>query len=465
MLKTHCLSKPINLSRGLATQVSNATFTKHTKLNNGISVYTNSQPTENNHYSNNNTVTLLVRNSGVTSENPYNNGVSHVWSHYYQNDPTLNKWANSNGAILSSDVRRDYQTFSLNGQIPLKESLQFLNSNLLNLQTNKLESHNLSKVKQQVMDKISYQENKQQDKAVIEHLYSTAFQNTPLSLPLLGTLDTVSDLTKDDLVKFAKERYDSTDNLAILVSGSQVANQSHEAIVEAVDQVLSSVSTKGKATDGSSLAKSSFIGSEVRLRDDTLPHAWISIAVESEAVGSPDQLTSEVAAAIFGQYNAFEPRSRLQGIKVLDTLQEYGLCDSFKHFQLSHRDSGLWGMVTRTSNVSGIDDLIHFILKQWNRLSISITETELERGKAMLKLSLAEKYGGTANWADFLVNYPQYKSLDEIFAEIDKVTVKDLKHWANKRLWDQDIAIAGMGQIEDLLDYMRMRNDMSMMRW
>lgn len=461
MLRTHCLSKPINLSRGLATQVSNATFAKHTKLNNGVSVYTNSQPTENNN------ITLLVRNSGVTSENPYNNGVSHVWSHYYQNDPTLNKWANSNGTVLSSNLNRDYQTFSLDGQVPLKESLQFLKSNILDLQTNKLDSNNLSTVKQQVLDKISYQENKQQDKAVVEHLYSTAFQNTPLSLPLLGTLETVSDLTKDDLFKFAKERYDNTDNLSILVSGPQVNNQSHESIVEAVDQVLSSVSTKGgKATDGSSsLAKSSFIGSEVRLRDDTLPHAWISIAVESEAVGSPDQLTSEVAAAIFGQYNAFEPRSRLQGIKVLDTLQEYGLCDNFRHFQLSHRDSGLWGMVTRTSNVSGIDDLIHFLLKQWNRLSISITETELERGKAMLKLSLAERYSGTANWADFIVNYPKYQSLDEIFAEIDKVTVKDLKRWANKRLWDQDIAIAGMGQIEDLLDYMRMRNDMSMMRW
>lgn len=461
MLRTHCLSKPINLSRGLATQVSNATFAKHSKLNNGVSVYTNSQPTENNN------ITLLVRNSGVTSENPYNNGVSHVWSHYYQNDPTLNKWANSNGTVLSSNLNRDYQTFSLDGQAPLKESLQFLKSNILDLQTNKLDSNNLSTVKQQVLDKISYQENKQQDKAVVEHLYSTAFQNTPLSLPLLGTLETVSDLTKDDLFKFAKERYDNTDNLSILVSGPQVNNQSHESIVEAVDQVLSSVSTKGgKATDGSSsLAKSSFIGSEVRLRDDTLPHAWISIAVESEAVGSPDQLTSEVAAAIFGQYNAFEPRSRLQGIKVLDTLQEYGLCDNFRHFQLSHRDSGLWGMVTRTSNVSGIDDLIHFLLKQWNRLSISITETELERGKAMLKLSLAERYSGTANWADFIVNYPKYQSLDEIFAEIDKVTVKDLKRWANKRLWDQDIAIAGMGQIEDLLDYMRMRNDMSMMRW
>lgn len=465
MLRIHYLSKPIYLSRGLATQVSNATFAKHTKLNNGISIYTNSQQTENNN-NNNNRITLLVKNSGVTSETPYNNGVSYIWSHYYQNDPTLNKWANSNGTILSSKLDRDFQTFSLNGQLSLTDSLQFLYSNILNSQTNIFDSNNLSILKRQVIDKISYQENKQQHKAVIEHLYSTAFQNTPLGLPLLGTEDTVSDLTKDDLFKFAKEKFNNTDNLSVLVSGPQVTDQSHESIVETVDQVFSLVSSRGKYThNSSSLGKSKFIGSEVRLRDDTLPHAWISIAVESEPIDSPDQLVSQVAASIFGQYNAFEPRSRLQGIKVLDTLQEYGLCDNFRHFQLSHRDSGLWGMVTRTSNVSGIDDLIHFLLKQWNRLSVSVTETELERGKAMLKLSLAERFSGTENWADFIVNYPNYQSLDQIFADINKVTVRDLKRWANKRLWDQDVAIAGMGQIEDLLDYMRIRNDMSMMRW
>ena len=56
-------------------------------------------------------------------------------------------------------------------------------------------------------------------------------------------------------------------------------------------------------------------------------------------------------------------------------------------------------------------------------------------------------------------------ALAEVFSKIDKITPKDVKSWASARLWDQDIAVAGAGQIEDLLDYLRMRNDMSMMRW
>lgn len=56
-------------------------------------------------------------------------------------------------------------------------------------------------------------------------------------------------------------------------------------------------------------------------------------------------------------------------------------------------------------------------------------------------------------------------ALSEVFAKIDSITAKDVKQWASNRLWDQDIAIAGTGQIEGLLDYVRIRNDMSMMRW
>lgn len=435
------------VSRGLATQV------RHSKLNNGISIYTDASKTVNE-------TTLLVQNAGSTAETPYNNGAAHVWSQFFQNDKTLNQTANGKGSKLSSSLQRDYQTFSIQSTSELADSLQLLKQNILQ------QDADHTGVKEQVIAKIINQEETRQDRAVIEHLYSTAFQNTPLSNPLWGTVETVSDLTKNDINTFAAKHFTNTNNLSLLVAGPQAT--SHEAVVETVNNTLHELTSNDSAT--ATLEKSSFLGSEVRLRDDTLPYAWISIAVQSEATNSPDRLTSELASFIFGSYNAFEPRSRLQGIKLLDDLQEYQLCDNFNHFQLSHRDSGLWGVSTRTSNVGNIDDLIHFTLKQWNRLSISITETELNRAKAQFKLSLAQKFSSlnsnNHNWADFIVNYQsQSKSLDELFTKIDAITVKDLKRWANKRLWDQDVAIAGMGQIEGLLDYMRIRNDMSMMRW
>lgn len=49
----------------------------------------------------------------------------------------------------------------------------------------------------------------------------------------------------------------------------------------------------------------------------------------------------------------------------------------------------------------------------------------------------------------------------EIERTIDRVTEKDVMDFAQRKLWDQDIAISAVGSIEGMLDYQRIRNDMS----
>lgn len=53
----------------------------------------------------------------------------------------------------------------------------------------------------------------------------------------------------------------------------------------------------------------------------------------------------------------------------------------------------------------------------------------------------------------------------ELEREIEKVTAEDVRRVALNRLWDQDIAIAAVGSIEGLLDYNRIRADMSINIW
>ena len=49
----------------------------------------------------------------------------------------------------------------------------------------------------------------------------------------------------------------------------------------------------------------------------------------------------------------------------------------------------------------------------------------------------------------------------EIERIIDNVSAKDIMEFANKKLWDQDIAMSAVGSIEGLFDYSRIRADMS----
>ena len=467
ILNIHILSLKMLKYSGLRNTAVRSVFRRSissarpevTELSNGVAVVSryNSNATT--------STTGFVFGSGAAAESPYNNGASSIISNLFTKfNRNLNKDADGKGFQLDSVVERDYQSYLVTS-LPQNtgESLKFLNDSFAkNLKINQSE---LETAKKSLLDHMDRVENEAafQEERVLEHLHATAFQNTPLSLTKTGTVDSVRDLVADDINDFATKQFKNS-NVVIVNDG----NVKHEDFVNMIEnekiQLFSG--EKPKQAKGST-----FLGSEVRLRDDTLPKAWISIAVEGESLKSRDYLTSKVAAEIFGQYNAYEPNSRLQGVKLLDNLQEYQLTESFKHFSLSYKDSGLWGFQTVTPNISNIDDLVHFTLKQWNRLTISVTDTELIRGKQMLKLKLATEYenGNIVKNISSIGNSVLVEAikptLAEQYAAIDAITVSDVKAWASKRLWDQDIAIAGSGQIEGLLDYMRIRSDMSMMRW
>lgn len=50
---------------------------------------------------------------------------------------------------------------------------------------------------------------------------------------------------------------------------------------------------------------------------------------------------------------------------------------------------------------------------------------------------------------------------EEIERVIGSITAKDVMEFANRKLWDRDIAISAYGAIEGLFDYNRIRGDMT----
>lgn len=89
----------------------------------------------------------------------------------------------------------------------------------------------------------------------------------------------------------------------------------------------------------------------------------------------------------------------------------------------------------------------------------------MERAKAQLKASILLSLDGTTAVAEDigrqLVTTGRRMSPGEIERIIDAVTEKDVMDFANRKIWDQDIAISAVGSIESLFDYSRIRADMS----
>lgn len=105
-----------------------------------------------------------------------------------------------------------------------------------------------------------------------------------------------------------------------------------------------------------------------------------------------------------------------------------------------------------TENRNQIDDLVHFTLREWSRLSYNVSEAETERAKAQLKASILLSLDGTTAVAEDIgrqiVTTGRRMNPEEVERIIGGITEKDVMSFARRKLWDQDIAISAVGAIE-----------------
>ena len=118
-------------------------------------------------------------------------------------------------------------------------------------------------------------------------------------------------------------------------------------------------------------------------------------------------------------------------------------------------------------------------------MSYNVTEAETERAKAQLKASILLSLDGSTGklWiypppihfrhannnllavaediGRQIVTTGRRMNPAEVEKVVGRISEKDVMDFARRKLWDQDIAISAVGQIEGLLDYMRLRADMS----
>ena len=103
-----------------------------------------------------------------------------------------------------------------------------------------------------------------------------------------------------------------------------------------------------------------------------------------------------------------------------------------------------------------LDDLVHFTLKEWTRMSTGPTSVEVERAKSQVKAALLLSLDGTTAVAEDigrqLVTTGRRFTPQQIEATIDAVTVDDIKRVAQKYLWDKDVCFFLEGDVLVLLD-------------
>lgn len=405
----------------------------------------------------------LYLNSGSRAENPYNSGVSTLLGNVLKNSSIAKKALSSSGVKVSSDNAKELSaiavtSFASGNSKAALDTIKSLADNASSLTADQLA------VEEEVAKSVAFANafENAPEKMVPEHMTATAFQGTTLGLPTYGKADTLAILKPVDIADFAAKNFVSS-NAALVASGSDV---SHQELVDFASSL--SIPTGSRPA----FPEATFLGSDVKMRDDTLPKAYVAISVKTPGAKSEkDYFTGLVASHINGEYVGPDSLySSFEGSKLSQIVYPNGLGDYYKHFQLAYSDVGLWGAYMSSPAVSYVDELIHFMLKSWNRMSTkTITDAELTKAKQELKLALFSHKASPAEATKELANTYFARGIlssdEELAKSIDSITLKDIAKWSDNYLYDQDIALAANGQIEDVFDYNRIRNDMSMLRW
>jgi processing peptidase subunit beta len=189
--------------------------------------------------------------------------------------------------------------------------------------------------------------------------------------------------------------------------------------------------------------KPTFVGSEVRIRDDDIPTANIAIAVEGVGWSSPDYLPMMVMQSIVGNWDRSLGLSSLTSSRLSHVVSQHNLANSFMSFSMSYSDTGLWGIYLVSENLMNLDDLVHFALKEWGRMTVGVTDVEVERAKSQLKASLLLSLDGTTAIAEDIgrqiVTSGRRLTPQQIESAVDAVTVNDIKRVASQYVWDKDV--------------------------
>jgi processing peptidase subunit beta len=156
---------------------------------------------------------------------------------------------------------------------------------------------------------------KQLEEVVFDHLHATAYQNQPLGRTILGPRENIRDITRTELTNYIKHNY--TADRMVLVGAGGVP---HQQLVEMADRYFSKLPSKAPETSAYILSKKKpdFIGSDVRIRDDTIP----------------------TAQAIVGNYDKALGNAPHQGSKLSGIVHKNGLANSYMSFSTSYSDTG-----------------------------------------------------------------------------------------------------------------------------
>ncbi len=297
-----------------------------------------------------------------------------------------------------------------------------------------------------VLEEIAMNEDDPSD-TVHEAFAAHLFGDTPLGRPVLGTVESINAITRDQINEHYVTRY-TPQHLVVAAAG----NLDHDTVVRLVSEAFRGV-----------------LDCDAEPAPPRLPDPALGSPVFGERAGTWVRLVSrgiEQANMVVGCEGLARTDDRRFALGVLNAAlgggmssrlfqeirEKRGLAYSVYNFSAQHADTGLWGIYVGCLP-SKADEVLEICMSEIAKVvSGGLTDTELDRGKGQMRgsivLGLEDPSSRMSRLGKAELVYPRLEPLDETLASIEAVTHDDVRAIAAEVL-TRPKALAVVGPFDD----------------
>lgn len=393
--------------------------------------------------------------AGSRYETTANNGVAHFLEHlafkgtHKRKQQQLEVEIENMGGHLNAYTSREQTVyFAKVFKKDVENAVEILSDILMN---SKLDEDAIERERDVILREME-EVNKQQEELVLDHLHTTAFQGTPLGLTILGPVENIKALQKQDMLDYIQKHH--TANRMVLVGAGAV---DHEHLCGLSDKYFGGLPTAPPGgLDSVVMEPARFTGSDYCVKFNSDETAHVAIAYEAASWTSEYAFPLMLMQVMLGSYDRAQGLGRNHASRLCQEVAENELAHSLSSFNTCYKDTGLFG-VYFTCPDNKLDDLMWHVMNNLVRLVHYPSDEEVERAKVNLKAVMLMGLDGHTNVAEDigrqLLTYGRRMTPAEIFSRIDAVTKEDIMATAAKFINDQDHALAAVGGIHELPDY------------
>ncbi|XP_014203295.1 mitochondrial-processing peptidase subunit beta [Copidosoma floridanum] len=411
------------------------------------------------------TVGLWI-DAGSRYETDENNGVAHFMEHMAfkgtakRSQTDLELEIENMGAHLNAYTSREQTVFyakCLTQDVP--KAVEILSDII---QNSKLGESEIERERGVILREMQEVETNLQE-VVFDHLHATAYQGTSLGRTILGPTENIKTISKKDLLHYLKTNYGPP--RFVLAGAGGVC---HEQLTQLAEQHFGKMTGPVYDEIPPVNLPCRYTGSEIRVRDDSMPLAHIALAIEGAGWCEADNIPLMVANTLMGAWDRSQGGGSNNATNLARIAASGELCHSFQSFNTCYKDTGLWGVYFVCEPLQ-CEDMVWNIQQEWMRICTSLTEKEVRRAKNILKTNMLLQLDGTTAICEDvgrqMLCYNRRIPLHELEARIDSVTAKTVQEAGMKYIYDHCPVVAGVGPIENLTDYNVIRSQMYWLRY